>query len=82
MHSKFLAPLYRRLPPQTPDEALRRLLPSQPPHSGRGFLKCRLARAPFAHFWSTLILASWFIEGDGNVDTLDYRDRLRRWCFG
>src|SRR5262245_18753475 len=38
--------------------------------------------APFAHFWSTLISAAWFIKGDGNVDTLDYRDRVRRWCFG
>jgi hypothetical protein len=39
-------------------------------------------RRPFRHFWSTLILAAWVIEGDGNVDNLHYRDRLRRWCFG
>ena len=38
--------------------------------------------ASVVRFWSTLILAACFIEGDGNVDTLDYRDRLRRWCFG
>jgi hypothetical protein len=54
---------------------------------GRRLRPCRgNCRSPFtlavAHFWSTLILAAWFIEGDGNVDTLDYRDRLRRWCFG
>jgi hypothetical protein len=38
--------------------------------------------SPFPRFWSTLTLAAWFIEGDGNVGSLDYRDRLRRWCFG
>ena len=41
-----------------------------------------LAPAPFTLFLEYVDLAAWLIEGDGNVDYLDYRDRLHRWCFG
>jgi hypothetical protein len=37
---------------------------------------------PFLPFLEYVELAARLIEGDGNVDSLDYRDRLHRWCFG
>jgi hypothetical protein len=46
-----------------------------------GSLAMLLAMRRFPAILSMLILAAWFIEGDGNVDTLHYRDRLVHWCF-
>jgi hypothetical protein len=37
---------------------------------------------PFHPFLEYVDLAAWLIEGDGNVDSLDYRDRVHRWRFG
>ena len=39
-------------------------------------------RPPLFPFLEYVDLAAWLIEGEGNVDSMDYRHRLHRRCFG
>jgi hypothetical protein len=47
-----------------------------------GFFVGPSRAGPFHPFLEYVDLAAWLIEGDGNVDSLDYRDRVHRWRFG
>ena len=38
--------------------------PPIPGYNATSLALCPVVPAPFLHFWSTLILAAWFIEGD------------------